>query len=683
MTPSSRQGIHVRQSGRISRLLGALVILASVAGGRSYAQKDSAARNIYASTKDSVFLVYLNDSSGSPTALGSAFLVGPHLLITNAHVVNSGTPVLAVGPVRIPLTVLRIDQRNDLAIMSVASDLVSKPLVLAVGTPSPGDQVFAIGNPEGLENTISQGIISGIRTTDGRDLLQITSPISHGSSGGPVLNMQGEVVGVAVGMLENGQNLNFAVPAKYIRALMERKAAEVPKSSGECAQQMKQLTELYAQWSQEDYSDDSASPYQQHEQQMLQSEKDIVQGCTQPPILQQAACFGTKLYGASDTGITAARRLVAINPSPDSRALLAYVLFDRAEDENFMAAIFDKDAGAKEKAQAAHKSFISEAGRTAAGLEKMDKGNSFLVASFVLGGVRRDANDIQAAIPLHALDTSATPSVCGNDLALAAYRALIAETANAGHPDQAETWFRRYAAKYQPAAYEWDAEGDRLQSAKNNPGAADAYERAAASDTKSYGYDYCYASTDRYFQQPTDPDTVLADGRRCINGSVTEGREFAKKYYDEKLPGVYDVMAEVLERRGVHDQAYEYVKSALASQPDNPFFLSDEAGILESRGRYAECISAIQAAIRASDGKYAFMQERLGDCYFDTENWTDAAASYKIAAEADTTNAAAAFNLGLSLQRQGFTVDAREWFQIALKRNPDPELRGKIMIALQ
>ncbi|MFP5268119.1 MAG: tetratricopeptide repeat protein [Acidobacteriota bacterium] len=135
--------------------------------------------------------------------------------------------------------------------------------------------------------------------------------------------------------------------------------------------------------------------------------------------------------------------------------------------------------------------------------------------------------------------------------------------------------------------------------------------------------------------------------------------------------------------RGVHDQAYEYVKASLASRPGNPFFLSDEAGILERCGRYAECISAARAAIRASDGKYAFMQEGLGDCYFDTEDWTDAEASYRIAAEADTTDASAAFNLGLSLQRQGFTVDAREWFRTALQRNPDSELRGKIMGALR
>lgn len=242
-------------------------------------------------------------------------------------------------------------------------------------------------------------------------------------------------------------------------------------------------------------------------------------------------------------------------------------------------------------------------------------------------------------------------------------------------------WFRRYAEKYQPAAYEWDSEGDRLASANNAAGAADAYERAAS--TTAYGYDYCYASTDRYYQQPTDGDAVLADGRKCIDGSVTEGRDFAKGYYDKQLPKVYDAMAVVLESRGVHDQAYEYIKSSLAAKPDNPFTLYDEAGILESLGRYTECISAAQAAIRVSDGKYSFMQGRLGDCYFDTQNWTEAAASYRIAAEADKTNAALAFNLGLSLLRQGFAIDAREWFRLALQRNPDSELRGKIMSELQ
>ena len=84
-----------------------------------------------------------------------------------------------------------------------------------------GEEVYAVGNPEGLEGTFSQGIISGIRRVGDRDLIQITAPISHGSSGGPVLNKHGQVVGIAVGAIRTGQNLNFAIPASELQLLVE------------------------------------------------------------------------------------------------------------------------------------------------------------------------------------------------------------------------------------------------------------------------------------------------------------------------------------------------------------------------------------------------------------------------------------------------------------------------------
>jgi putative serine protease PepD len=96
-------------------------------------------------------------------------------LITNAQVIEGGNPVLAVDPVRIPLKIVRTDLSNDLALLSVDVDLTSKPLPLASGKVSPGEQVFAVGNPEGLEKTISQGIVSGLRKLDDRNLIQITS----------------------------------------------------------------------------------------------------------------------------------------------------------------------------------------------------------------------------------------------------------------------------------------------------------------------------------------------------------------------------------------------------------------------------------------------------------------------------------------------------------------------------
>jgi len=123
--------------------LAVLLLAASAASGQTL----DTAKQIYSNSQDSVFLVFLNDASGSPSALGSAFLVGPKLLVTNAHVVAAGIPVLAVGPVRIPLKVLRTDPKNDLALLSVDVDLTSKPLPLSSVPVSPGEAVFAIGNP--------------------------------------------------------------------------------------------------------------------------------------------------------------------------------------------------------------------------------------------------------------------------------------------------------------------------------------------------------------------------------------------------------------------------------------------------------------------------------------------------------------------------------------------------------
>jgi len=101
-----------------------------------------------------------------------------------------------------------------------------------------GDEIYVIGNPEGLEGTFSKGVISGIRSIDGRSYFQITAPISPGSSGGPVLNASGEVIGVAVASWRTGQNLNFAIPVFYVRSLLSRRAsnevgaAEKPAVSG-------------------------------------------------------------------------------------------------------------------------------------------------------------------------------------------------------------------------------------------------------------------------------------------------------------------------------------------------------------------------------------------------------------------------------------------------------------------
>jgi S1-C subfamily serine protease len=83
-----------------------------------------------------------------------------------------------------------------------------------------GDKVYAVGNPLGLEGTFSEGIISGMRFIGGHATMQITAPISPGSSGGPILDGSGSVIGVAVATFKNGQNLNLAIPVGYVSRLL-------------------------------------------------------------------------------------------------------------------------------------------------------------------------------------------------------------------------------------------------------------------------------------------------------------------------------------------------------------------------------------------------------------------------------------------------------------------------------
>jgi tetratricopeptide (TPR) repeat protein len=643
----------------------------------AFGQSDDTAQRIYKTSQDSVFLVYLNDSSGSPTALGSAFLVAKRTLVTNAHVADAGSPVLAVGPVRLPLKVVNIDRKNDLAILSVDVDLTSTPLPLAKGTVSPGEQIFAIGNPEGLEKTISQGIVSGLRNQDDRDLLQITSPISHGSSGGPILNTRGEVVGVAVGMLEDGQNLNFAVPVSYVKSILEAKQDVVTVTINLKEGLVEAQSIINDRGS---YSDDADSEYQKKTKHLTALVDAMVPQATSENDLRALACIGTTATALSDDGIEAARELAQKNPSLANRAILAYVLYDRAQDENGIAEFAQKDSKEQSEAVAANDRFLTEAEHESADVVRKAKGDELLIATFVLGSVKRDRENYTEAIPLHTAVAAKPVTLCGNDLSDQASEALIYENDKASHPDEAEKWFRYRAGLHTPEAYEWQSEAERRIDAGDINTAADAYERAASS-SDYYGYDYCFASNGFYLDTGKQPDRVLADGRKCIEASVKASKD-NEANFKQSVPMVYEHMAEILNQRGVYQQALEYAKESLSLRPDDAFTLDTEADSLSGLERNSECIAAETAAIRASDGKYSWMQFRLGFCYFATENWTQAETSFRLAAEGDKTDAVSALDLGLSLSRQRYDADAQQWFREALNRKPTPEVREKILSSL-
>lgn len=183
------------------------------------------ARQIAQNAFPSVVLLVMEDANGQPVSLGSGFFVKDDIVATNLHVIEGA----ARGYVKIVgqktkyeiAGLVFTDTRRDLALLKI-TEVKASPLILGnINQVAVGDEVYAIGNPQGLEGTFSQGIVSSIRQIGSDMLFQITAPISPGSSGGPVLNTQGKVIGIAVATFSGGQNLNFAIPASYLAPLMK------------------------------------------------------------------------------------------------------------------------------------------------------------------------------------------------------------------------------------------------------------------------------------------------------------------------------------------------------------------------------------------------------------------------------------------------------------------------------
>ena len=105
----------------------------------------------------------------------------------------------------------------DLAIIRIKKQLKPIPLYKGRKKLVRGQKVVAIGSPLGLFNSVSDGIISGFRNINDVDMIQFTAPISHGSSGGAVLNMQGEVIGISTAGIDSGQNINLAIGYENIQ----------------------------------------------------------------------------------------------------------------------------------------------------------------------------------------------------------------------------------------------------------------------------------------------------------------------------------------------------------------------------------------------------------------------------------------------------------------------------------
>jgi S1-C subfamily serine protease len=160
----------------------------------------------------------------TPTALGSGFVAtADGKIVTNFHVIEGATEASIVTSDRAEhkdVEVIALDKAHDVAVLRIGARKLA-PLALGDSNlAKPGEHVVAIGNPLGLGGTISDGLLSAVRELPQLTVLQISAPISPGSSGGPVFNDHGEVIGVSTFLLAGGQNLNFAIPINIVKPLL-------------------------------------------------------------------------------------------------------------------------------------------------------------------------------------------------------------------------------------------------------------------------------------------------------------------------------------------------------------------------------------------------------------------------------------------------------------------------------
>jgi hypothetical protein len=160
-----------------------------------------------------------------PGGLGSGFVVSADgRVVTNFHVISgarSATVTTADGREFSAVEVMGADPAHDVAVLRIGAHGINALPLGESAAARPGEHIVAIGHPLGLGDTVSDGLVSAVRQVS-RDLslLQISAPISPGSSGGPVFDDQGDVIGISTLFVAGGQNLNFAVPIDAVKPLL-------------------------------------------------------------------------------------------------------------------------------------------------------------------------------------------------------------------------------------------------------------------------------------------------------------------------------------------------------------------------------------------------------------------------------------------------------------------------------
>jgi tetratricopeptide (TPR) repeat protein len=659
---------------------------ALVSQGPSDGQETGAA--LYREAANSVLWIEVLDASGSVVGTGSGFLAEGGHVLTSAHVVARGTPRIRFGSVALNARVERLDVERDLATLAIEGELSLAGLPLAAQSPPPGTSVWVIGNPQGLERTISAGTTSGTRTEDGVSYLQLSAPVSPGSSGGPVLTSDGKVVGVVRMTLEAGQNLNFAVPIESVRAFLA--------STG----------------------DPSSVSTFQDALQLLAAERGPLVESPDPSRSRPCHLAQTAIALAGDDKerwlevVTIASEDFRAVDCPQEHltwARKAYRMFGAGHEASFdvYSASLMEVARAAAPGTPERSALWREAVLAFEQENRVRPRSSWSLwadlaeaASNLEDHVGTFEKAIEKAIALcHPIPLLSNPTPerkneavdCRHRVGLLGFDHLFAK----GDIDEAQkallvaTGVRSIPAAGNSFTRFFDMIEDRWLALHFKFGDARRYAEAAQAaaiaaqlweEARSWDSAFdakCRSAISAAFADRDDD--VLQRGRECIDLSSkatnTDGRLLGWTHWK---------LAEVLQERGLPDPALVHTQQALAlldSEKDRGE-LGDvyriRASALLDLDRPSESLAASKQALRLTDGAVGSVHFTAGAAAFDLQDFTAAERYFRKASELSPADASAVFNVALCLENQGFQGDAAVWYRKYLKLESDPENRRRV-----
>jgi len=262
-----------------------LAVLAVACGGSSANQPHvrMSAREIVDASSPAIVRVEAGEDR-----VGTGFILDRSgLIATNLHVIEGESTIKVKlykdqGEYQV-VSIAGVDRGHDLALMRI------KPRgnlpVVRLGDSSvvsAGDRIYAIGNPLGMDYSVSDGLISQVRQLSAElTILQISAPISQGSSGGPLFNQFGEVIGVTTMIVTQGQNINLAVPGNYLLPMVKQQQAI---ELAEFAKATKELAHAHGEGTQEDGGDKTDPDSIRIERRVPFHAVAVLDGCTQKDI---------------------------------------------------------------------------------------------------------------------------------------------------------------------------------------------------------------------------------------------------------------------------------------------------------------------------------------------------------------------------------------------------------------